>query len=369
MANGVFLYTDQFQGYDMGPQHPLKPIRLRRTYDLLNSYNAFEHVPVQEPRSCTAEDLQTVHSGDYVDAVDRMSAGDHVPMPWTYGFGHGDNPAFPGMWEAGLLYAGASIHAADLVIGGCDVAMNISGGLHHAHRGRAAGFCLFNDGALALVRLRTRYDRVAYVDIDVHHGDGVQEAFYEDPSVLTVSIHQHGHTLFPGTGDVREIGRGRGEGFSVNVPMWPSSDDSVWLDAWRRAVLPILEAYNPEAICLQLGCDAHFKDPLAQLHLTSYGWLQAVKDIKALGKPIVAVGGGGYNQISVPRLWALAFGCLFDVELSDETPECFMWRELIPTLHDHDQPAIAEHDLEYARGMAHSTVNEVREKLFRYHGL
>jgi len=207
------------------------------------------------------------------------------------------------------------------------------------------------------------------VDIDVHHGDGVQELFYDDPSVLTISIHQSGRTLFPGTGFVREMGEGAGAGFSVNVPIWPGTTDELWLRAWREAALPILKAFRPEAILLQLGADAHYLDPLAHLALTAQGWLEAVKDVKALGTPVVAVGGGGYNQTTVPRMWALAFSVLFDMELPDDTPETYPLHERIPTLTDHVLPELDPETLGEAEEYNEGTIREVRQTLFGYHGL
>lgn len=368
MSEGIFFYTDGFQAYDLGPHHPLKPTRLKRTYELLQCYNVLEHV--ETPKPCTVEDLRTTHSDDFIWAVDRLSSAEHVPFPERFGFGTGDNPVFPDMWDASLLYTGASVDAAQAICDRrCRVAMNISGGLHHAHYDRAAGFCVFNDCAVAIHRLKRCFARVAYVDIDVHHGDGVQEAFYDDPTTLTVSIHETGRTLFPGTGDVREIGIREGTGYSVNLPMWPYTDDAIWLGAWREVALPILRAFKPEVILLQLGTDAHFLDPLARLCLTAQGWLEAVKDIKALGVPIVAVGGGGYNPTTVPRMWTLAYAELFGYEVSDETPECWPDHGMVPTLTDHEEPPVAPHDRERAQAYADEMVAAAKSLLFGHHGL
>jgi acetoin utilization protein AcuC len=370
MRKGVFLYTDAFQQYDMGPHHPMKPLRLQRAYELLECYGALSAASVEVPHPCTTEDLQTTHSLDFIGAVERLSAGQYVLYHHLYGLGTGDNPIFPGMWEAGLLYTGASVDAAQAVMDGrCRVAMNISGGLHHAHYDRASGFCLFNDCAVAIHRLRRKYERVAYVDIDVHHGDGVQEAFYDTPSVLTISLHETGLTLFPGTGFTHEIGVREGTGYSVNLPMWPYTNDEIWLWAWREAGLPILQAYNPDVICLEIGADAHYLDPLARLSLTAQGWLEAIRDVKALGRPIVALGGGGYNLTTIARMWALAYGELFDVELPDQVPASYPYQPLMPTLRDHEEPPIAPHDLEQARHYAAQTVSEVKRLSFQYHGL
>jgi acetoin utilization protein AcuC len=210
---------------------------------------------------------------------------------------------------------------------------------------------------------------VAYVDIDVHHGDGVQEAFYSDPSVLTISIHESGQTLFPGTGYVRESGIGAGAGFSVNIPVWPYTDDETWYGAWREAAWPILEAFRPDAVCLECGADPHYLDPLARVCLTAQGWVRAVEDVIGLGVPTVVLGGGGYNPTTVPRMWALAFSAAFGVELPNDTPDTYPYHDRIPTLRDEEVPEIAPHDLAQAQAHARQTVREVRDQLFPYHGI
>ena len=251
---------------------------------------------------------------------------------------------------------------------GGQVAFNISGGLHHAHYARAAGFCVLNDCAMGLRRLRRKFARVAYVDIDVHHGDGVQELFYDDPSVLTISLHESGQFLFPGTGFVEEIGEGAGEGYSVNLPFAPDTTDDVWLDAWRQAALPILKAYNPDAILLQMGTDTHEFDPLAHVCLTAQGWLEAVKDVQALGKPIVAVGGGGYNLTTVPRMWTLAVTTLAGIAVPDEVPAGYAYRNQIPTLTDHRTPDVSAKDAANARAFAAQSVQDLQQLLFSRYG-
>ncbi len=366
----VYFYSEAFQRYDMGPQHPLRPIRLARTHELLGLYGALEAVAVEDPRPCSMDDLLTTHSREFIETVMRLSEGDRDVPAEQFGFGYGDNPIFPGMWESSLVYTGASVDAAQAVNDGrCRTAMNLSGGLHHGHHSRAAGFCIFNDCAVAIHRLRRKFAKVAYIDIDVHHGDGVQEAFYDDPSVLTISIHESGRTLFPGTGSVREIGAGDGTGYSVNVPLWPGTTDDIWIGAFRDAALPILQRFDPDAVLLQMGTDAHYLDPLAHLYLTAQGWLEAVKDVNALSKPIVAVGGGGYNPTTVPRMWALAFGELFGLELPDDVPAEFSYRDYIPRLRDHDEPPVSDEDRQQAAWYAGQAIEELKRALFPIHGL
>jgi len=370
MSKGLFFYTDAFLRYDLGPQHPLKPERLARTYELLEAYGAFSDVEVVCPKPCPIERLQPTHSAEYIETVDRLSAGEHVPFPFRYGFGYGDNPVFPDMWDASLLYTGASLDAAQAIAdGAARFAMNVSGGLHHAHHDRAAGFCVFNDCAVAIHKLRERFSRVAYVDIDVHHGDGVQEAFYDDPAVLTVSVHETGQTLFPGTGFVREAGVGQGTGFSVNIPMWPYSDDDVWYRAWREAALPVVKAFRPEVVCMECGTDPHYLDPLARLCLTAQGWVRAIEDVMALDVPVLALGGGGYNITTVPRMWALAFSRVFGVDLANSCPKTYGFRDRIPSLRDEEDPPIAPHDRLEAERHAEQTIAEVHDRIFGHYGL
>ncbi len=255
-----FYYSPEILNYDFGPSHPLKPERLRRTIALLELYG----VEPIDPGIGLIEDLLRVHSNEYVGAVQLLSQGKTNVRPYDHGFGSGDNPQFPGMYEAALAYCSASAQAAKAVRDGAKLAFSIGGGLHHARRDRASGFCIFDDPAIACHILLERFERVAYVDIDVHHGDGVQWIFYGEPRVLTCSIHEDGRTLFPGTGGLEETGV---EFTSFNVPIAARTSGDVWLDAFRQTIPAALEAFGTEAIVLQMGTDAHFLDPLAPLEM------------------------------------------------------------------------------------------------------
>ncbi len=370
MPRAPFFYSPDFRLYDMGADHPLQPRRLQRTFELLNAYGLFStHLDRREPAPADPDEVRETHSRDYLEALRAMDRGQAVSSARRYGFGSGDNPVFPGLYTSSMLYTGASAMAAEAVNGGAGLAFNISGGLHHAHFDRAAGFCVLNDCAVSVRHLRRTHARVAYIDIDVHHGDGVQELFYSDPSVLTISIHESGRTLFPGTGFVNEIGEGEGAGASVNVPLAPYTTDRVWLKAWREAALPLLKAFNPDAVFLQMGTDPHWKDPLAHVALTAQGWVEAVRDVHALGKPIVAVGGGGYNPTTVPRMWTLAIAALLGIELDDKVPLSFEDRHELPTLRDHDAPPVTEAQVRVAELFAETTIAEVKERLFPRWGL
>lgn len=298
-----FFYHPRMTHYDFGPKHPLKPERLRRTMALLEA--TVPGVEILDPGLATMTEVERVHSHDYVLAVQGLSCGDLVPqgMRQTYGFWSLDNPPFPDMYEASLAYCAGSIRAAERVRDGEPLAFGLAGGLHHAQPSKASGFCIFNDCALACRVLRERWDRVAYVDIDLHHGDGVEMVFWEDPSVLTCSIHQDGRTLYPGTGFVQDTAL---DYSAINVPLAPHTTGDVWLDAFRRGIMPALERFRPGAIVLQMGTDPHALDPLGHLEVEAQTWLTAVSDVRDLGLPIVALGGGGYNLTTVPRMWVAA---------------------------------------------------------------
>src|SRR6185312_16954629 len=248
---------------------------------------------------------------EYVAALKAANAGALPPRAGLFGLGPGDNPVFRGLWEAARLVAAGSLQAADLVAEGRVArAFHFAGGLHHAMPGRASGFCYVNDAVLAIMRLRERGFRVAYVDIDAHHGDGVQFAFYDDPNVLTVSTHERGDRLFPGTGFVVEMGEGAGLGYSVNVPLQPLTDDAVYHEAFEAVVPPLVTAFKPDALVIQLGIDSHRTDPLTHLSLTVQGFIQAVRRLLPLAPRVVALGGGGYDLANVARAWTAAWAAL-----------------------------------------------------------
>jgi acetoin utilization protein AcuC len=306
-----FYYSADNLGYDFGPGHPLKPERLRRTIELIERYG----VETINPGIGRVEDLLRVHDEEYVDAVRRLSGGIEGANAYRFGFGSGDNPVFPGMFEAALSYCSAAVKAAEAVRGGAPLAFAIGGGLHHARKDRASGFCIFDDPAIACHILLEKFDRVAYVDIDVHHGDGVQWIFYDEPRVLTCSIHEEGRSLFPGTGDVRETGA---EFTSFNVPMQAHTSGDVWLSAFMRTIPDAVSRFGAQAIVLQMGTDAHLLDPLAHICCTQQHWLGAVQAVKDWGLPVVAVGGGGYNLTTVPRMWVSACLTLGGVAFDDD---------------------------------------------------
>jgi acetoin utilization protein AcuC len=323
-----FFFRSEMTQYDFGSPHPLRPIRLLRTLTLLSSLS---HVQVISPEPATEDDLLSVHSQDYINAVKQAGTSPHS-LNSKFGIGRGDNPPFEHMHEKSLWYVGGSIAAAASICNGEKIAFNISGGLHHAHRSQASGFCIYNDCAVAIKKLLGHFKRVAYIDIDVHHGDGVQWLFYDYTDVLTISIHESGRTLFPGTGFCDEIGSSK---TNINIPLCAKTTGDIWLKTFTRIVPKAIEHFDPEVIVLQMGSDAHFLDPLGHLEVTAQEWLASVQIVSKLGLPIVALGGGGYNLETVPRMWSGACLVLSGYEPPNTIPNEAQKQLGITHMFDH----------------------------------
>ncbi|MEJ2251432.1 MAG: acetoin utilization protein AcuC [Candidatus Lokiarchaeota archaeon] len=338
MNNKVGLvHTNEFQKYNFGPNHPLRPLRLELTYSLMEKLGLLSNQKLVrlEPHFCSKEDLKMVHDEKYIEVVEKLSKNpeDKSLSPQLYGLGPGDNPIFEGMFEASSLVCGASIVAAETVWNNDDfnITFNPAGGLHHAMKDRASGFCIFNDIAVAIKRLqKLKKDiKIAYLDIDCHHGDGVQWIFYEDPNVLTISLHENGKFLFPGTGDVSEIGKNSGEGYAINFPLIPGTSTKMYLKLFTTCIPKILKTFEPDILITQLGVDTHFNDPLTQLGLSIKAYKQLAEKIKSYAKDYCknkwfAVGGGGYLMSVVPRAWTLFLAQMLDVELENKLPDVWI---------------------------------------------
>jgi acetoin utilization protein AcuC len=322
----AFLYTDKFSLFDYGSSHPLKPFRLKLTYDLIRACGLLApRDPRQvEPPVASIDDLLTFHTQEYINTLMASNSGKPAPGAEAYGLGEGDNPVFPGLFDWSCLIAGASLKAAELVDSGeVDIAFNISGGLHHAMADYASGFCYVNDPVLAIKFLVNRGKRVAYIDIDAHHGDGVQAAFYDTDRVLTISLHETGEALFPGSGFEQETGAEAGKGYSVNVPLPPETDDELFVHAFTEVVPPQVDAFRPDIIVSQLGVDTFRSDPLAHLNITTNGFCRVVTMIKTMAPKWIALGGGGYDLANVARAWTLAWAIMNDAEAPIEIPDSF----------------------------------------------
>ena len=373
MPRAAFIYDDLMSRHELRSDHPMRPVRLRYAYELLQGYEAFDNEDafLVSPRSATEDELRWLHTPDYIEAVRQLSAGEGVQGAQRFNFSlQGDNPYYPGMYEAATLSSGATLLAAEMVANKTvDVAFNISGGLHHASAGHASGFCVFNDPALAVHYFLRRGMRVAYIDVDAHHGDGVQEAFFGDDRVLTISVHESGRYLFPGTGFVSELGQGQGRGYSVNLPLFPYTSDDVYLDAFREVVPPLIRAFAPDVLVTQLGIDSYHSDPLTHLQLTTMGFVEIIREFAALGLPWLATGGGGYDLMAVARAWTLAYGVMLGVEWPDTLPRGFALEHGIGHLRDSGSPEVPSNVRLDIRRHAGETVAAIREQVFPIHGV
>jgi acetoin utilization protein AcuC len=323
----AFIYTDAYHDYDYGPTHPLRIIRLKLTYDLIQAYGlldlpSVELIPTQKGNE---DDLALFHNPDYLAVLKKANEGVSQRGIYAYGLGPGDNPIFRGLYDWSLWVTGATLQAFDFVAKGeGEVAFNIAGGLHHALGSRASGFCYVNDPVIGILKLLKQGKRVAYIDIDAHHGDGVQKAFYGSDRVLTISLHESGHTLFPGTGFEYEMGEEEGEGYSVNFPFLSGTDDEVYVWAFEEVVPDFIRAFQPDIVVTQLGVDSFYDDPLTNLHLTIRCFEKVVRRMRSMASRWVGLGGGGYNISNVARAWTLAWAVMNGVEVPDELPKAYL---------------------------------------------
>jgi acetoin utilization protein AcuC len=332
----LVVWDDVFTTYDFGPSHPLRPLRLELTMALSRQLGILDRpgVTVRAPGQAADDTLELVHDPLYVQSVRRAPDDLMGRLSLRYGLGTGDNPIFPRMHEAAALVTGASVDAARAVWEGtAQHAVNISGGLHHAMRDRASGFCVYDDPAVAIAwLLQAGATKVAYVDVDVHHGDGVEAAFYDDPRVMTISLHESGQTLFPGTGWADQVGGDNAAGSNVNVALPMGTDDGEWLRAFDAVVPPALRAFAPQVMVTQHGCDTHALDPLAHLLMSVDGQRSAYAALHALAHELcggrwVALGGGGYEPVQVvPRAWTHLLAEVTGMTVTGDTPDD--WRGL-----------------------------------------
>lgn len=332
------VWDSAMTAYNFGHGHPMAPERMELTERLAGSLGLFDldHVRVAAPSVASDEELGAVHSAEYIHAVRRVSADPDTP-DLARGLGTEDDPAFAGMHEASARLAGGSLLAAAAILDETAVrAVNFGGGMHHASRERASGFCIYNDAALAIQRLLDGgVQRVAYVDVDAHHGDGTQSIFWDDPRVLTISLHETGLTLFPGTGFANEIGGPNAQGSAVNVALPAGTGDAGWLRAFHAVVPQLVGAFEPEVIVSQHGCDSHRLDPLTHLNISVDGQREAAIAIGNLAARYcenrwISTGGGGYNVITVvPRSWShlIAIAAGRPVPLRTPVPED--WRQYV----------------------------------------
>lgn len=351
IKDAFFIYSDDQLNYSFSEEHPFNQKRITLTLDLLKEIQAISDEQIVTPRIATDEEILLIHEEKFVNSVKKASKGNlSTAEGEVYGIGTEDTPIFPNMHEASAMLVGGTLTAVDLVMEGkARHALNLGGGLHHGFKGRASGFCVYNDSSVAIQYMKEKYGvRVLYIDTDAHHGDGVQWAFYDDPNVCTFSIHETGRYLFPGTGSITERGNGPGYGTSFNFPIDAFTEDESFLYIYETALRKVIEHFKPDVILTQNGADAHYLDPLTHL----YGTMNIYKEIPKLAKQLaneycegrwIAVGGGGYDIWRVvPRAWAHLW-----LEMSGQThpsgkiPENWLnkWQRespvpLIPTWED-----------------------------------
>ena len=306
----AYIYSSELEKYSYPPEHPFNTIRARRVLDILKSMNLISGpdrsiiAPVPSERVV----LKKFHSARYLHALKSAGRGQFDVEALSMGIGSTDCPVFKGLYELAALATGATLVGAEQILEGkVDIAFNPSGGFHHAGHEKAAGFCYINDMALACMILTEHGKRVLYLDVDVHHGDGVAYAFYDRSDCLTISLHQNPRTLFPGTGYEDEIGVGQGKGYCVNIPLPVGTYDQAYMKAFEQIALPLIKSYNPDVIVFELGADALAGDPLANLQLTNNVYADVINHLLSFDKPILATGGGGYHVGNTVRAWALAW--------------------------------------------------------------
>ncbi len=340
----TLIHRPEYGQYDFGPEHPFTPSRLALLLELLEELGG--PLDLIAAPAATREEILTVHDPAFVAVVEALDRGETRPDAERFGLGTPDNPVFAGMDQAARWLVGGTLHGARLLMQGMRRVLQLGGGLHHAQRDRAAGFCLYNDLAVAIQAMVDHGWRVAYLDIDLHHGDGVQNLFYENERVLTISLHETGHYLYPGTGHVHEMGAGVARGMAVNLPLEPFTEGEGYLRAFDEVVPDVLADFRPHALLVQAGADAHFADPLGDLALTTRSFqglfqrIARLADSHAEGR-LLATLGGGYEAQAVARVWAILALTLGDQSLPERLPEGWLarWKDLLgdevpPTLHD-----------------------------------
>lgn len=317
----VFIYSSQFDKYSLSEDHPFKPYKATMVHELCYRFGLLDRpwISVFKPEPASEEVMAEYHSQKYIDALKAANSGYSDFTMLHYGLGTGDNPVFKGVFDFSLLVLGATIAGAEFIASGkADTVFSPVGGLHHGGLGHAEGFCYVNDIVIAIKRLLNRgFQRILYVDIDAHHGNGVQDAFYDTDQVLFISFHQNGETLYPGTGFENEIGEGKGRGYTVNIPLAEYTDDETYVRAFKAIYPPLASAFQPECVVAQIGLDTLKRDPLTNLRLTNNGYCEVMEEIRKSCSKVLALGGGGYSVPDVVRGWTLAWAVLNSIKPVD----------------------------------------------------
>lgn len=369
--------TDRFlSSLDLGLNHPFRPERVDKTVELCVRYGLWEKEWMEVRRASEAplKALLRFHEPGYLEVLKRASTGKIDLETIKRGLGTVDCPVVPGIYEWSSVVAGGTLLAMRaLVDGKVNVAFNLYGGLHHGMRDHAEGFCYLNDIAVAIPEALEKGLKVAYVDLDAHHGNGVQEAFYSEKKVLFVSVHETGHSLYPWGGWEQELGQGEGFGYNINIPLEPESDDEVFIYVMDTIVVPLLEVFSPDLLVAQIGADTLLSDPLTHLSLTNNGYAYGIKRLASLGCPVMALGGGGYDIYRTARCWTLAWAIFNELEPRDELAGLvggmmFGPEMEVGSLWDVPRPTLGEAKEKAMKG-AKRVCDFLKEKAFPIHGL
>lgn len=332
----ALVYSSAFDAYSYGAQHPFQLHRYGLALELMEAYGLLR-LPNAQRRDCqpvSEQQILSFHSPAYLQRLKEFSASDQPRADFLFGLGDAECPVFKGLYDYASLGAGATLEACRLVVEErFGAVLSLAGGWHHAHAARASGFCYLNDAVIAINWLLTQGKRVAYLDLDAHHGDGVQEGFYDSDQVLTISLHESGIYFFPGTGFEDETGSGQGCGYTVNLPLLAHTDDPLYMRAFDEVVYPLLAAYNPDIIVAQIGADTFRTDPLTRLEITTHSYAYIMRKLQALKIPWVALGGGGYDLMNTARAWTIAWAAMNGVELPPRLPAAF-----VKKIHDRGYP-------------------------------
>jgi acetoin utilization protein AcuC len=373
MRKAAFIYSKELEKYRYPPEHPFNTIRAQKVREIVTSLGLLSGDGRSEvpPIPATRLELKKFHTARYLHSLKTASDKNWDSDALSMGIGSPDCPIFKGMYEYSVLTTGGTLVGVKLILANqADAVFNPSGGLHHAGPERASGFCYINDVALACIVLAEQGKRVLYLDVDVHHGDGVAYAFYERCDVMTISFHENPRVLFPGTGFANEIGEGKGTGYCVNVPLPIGTYDEAYMKAFEAIALPLIGAFKPDVFVLQLGTDALAGDPLAHLHLTNNVYVEVINHLLGFQKPILMTGGGGYNIDNTVRAWALAWSVLCDADMDslavggvmlDGTKRQGGLRDKTLVISDQQRDAVMP-----AVG---AIIDAIKLKLFSIHGL
>jgi len=372
----VFIYSSELEKYKYPSDHPFNTIRPAKVRKVLNSMGLLSGEGRKEVAPVPAERivLKKFHSARYLHALQAASKSRWDRDAFNMGIGTSDCPVFKGLYEYAVLAAGGTLTGANLILSGsANIAFNPSGGFHHAGPEHASGFCYINDVALACTVLAEQRKRVLYLDVDVHYGDGVAQAFYDRSDVMTISFHENPRMLFPGTGFEDEIGTGKGKGYCVNVPLPIGTYDKAYIKAFKEIALPLIKVYNPDVFVFQLGADALAGDPLAHLYVTNNLYVEIINHLLSFNKPILATGGGGYNIDNTVRAWALAWTILCGADseqgmnpaLGGVMLESIEWQG---GLRDKQLPVSTE-QRKSVMPTLDATIDTIRTKVFPIHGL